>query len=97
MLAKALIDPFAVGMIAKFDVMAASSAFSVDTTGRVCPCGHIVRYPSDPGGTTVTLITCACALAGIPHALALTATSSDVMGGDPAGNRVSTTRHGVTP
>src|ERR1035438_5523772 len=96
LLANALIDPFVVGTIAMFDVIAASSAFSVATTGRTCPCGHSVKYPIDAGGTTVTLITCACALAGIPHALALTATSRFEMGKDPAGSRVSSTRHGVT-
>jgi len=32
-------------------------------------------------------MTSACAVAGIPHALALTATSRDVMGGDPDGCR----------
>src|ERR1035437_6317365 len=96
-LAKALIHPLAVGTIARFEVMAPSSAFSVETTGRACPCGHNVRYPRGAGGTTVTLITCAWALAGIPHALALTPTSSDLMAGDPAGWRVSITRQGVTP
>ena len=100
LLAKALIDPLVVGTIARFEVIAPSSAFSVETTGRVCPCGHNVRYPRYAGvpcGTTVTLITCACAVAGIPHALALTATSRDVIAADPDGCRVSSTRHGVTP
>src|ERR1019366_6155333 len=58
-LAKALIDPLVAGTIARFEVIAPSSAFSVDTSGRVCPCGHNVKYPSGVGGTTVTLKTCA--------------------------------------
>src|ERR1035441_2461406 len=91
LLANALIDPFVVGTMAMFEVTAPSNAFSVATTGRTCPCGQSVKYPSDAGGTTVTLNTCACALAGIPHALALTATSRFVIGKDPAGCRVSNT------
>src|ERR1019366_8084042 len=59
LLANALIDPFVVGTIARFEVIAPSTAFSVDTVGRVCPCGHNVKYPSGVGGTTVTLKTCA--------------------------------------
>jgi len=43
LLAKALIVPFVVGTIAMFEVIAPSTAFNVDTTGRVCPCGHKVR------------------------------------------------------
>ena len=54
-------------------------------------------YPIGPGGTTVTLNTSACAVVGIPQGLALTATFNEVMGGDPAGRRVSSTRQGVTP
>ena len=96
-LANTLMEPLPAGTIARFDVTLASSAFSVATTGRVCPCGHNVRYPSEPVGTTVTLMTCAWALTGIPHTLALTATSGDVMATDPAGCRVSTTRQGATP
>jgi hypothetical protein len=42
-----------------FDVIAASSAFSVDASGRVAPWGHNVRNPSAAGGTTVALTTCA--------------------------------------
>ena len=79
-----------------FDVIAPSSAFSVDTSGLVCPWGHSVRNPRIPGGTTVVLKTCACASAGIPQPLEVTATSNEVMGGDPAGSRVSFTRHGAT-
>jgi hypothetical protein len=44
----------------------------------------------------VTLKTSACAVAGIPHALALTATFSDVTGGAPGVWRVSATRQGAT-
>jgi hypothetical protein len=64
-----------------FDVIAPSCAFSVDTSGLVWPCGHNVRNPRMPGGTTVTLNTFACSVDGMPHPLELTATSSDVMGG----------------
>src|ERR1035438_8729401 len=96
LLANALIDPFVVGTIAMFDVIAASNAFNVATTGRACPCGHSVKYPIEAGGTTVTLNTNACPLDGIPHTLALTATSRFVIGKDPDGSRVSNTRHGVT-
>src|ERR1035437_4702989 len=95
-LANALIHPLLAGTIAMFDVIAPSSAFNVDTNGRACPCGHNVRNPIGPGGTTVAFVTCACALAGIPPPLPLTATSSEAMGADPAGFRVSTTRQGVT-
>jgi len=97
LLGKTLIDPLAVGTMARFEVTAPSSAFSVDTTGMVAPRGHSVMYPSGPGGTTVTLNTSACAVEGIPHGLALTATFNEVIGGDPDGRRVSTTRQGVTP
>jgi hypothetical protein len=97
LLGKTLMDLLMVGTIARFEVTTPSSAFSVDTTGMVCPSGHSVMYPSGPGGTTATLSTSACAVEGIPQALALTATFSEVMGGDPGGCRVSTTRQGVTP
>src|SRR5215469_3858594 len=96
LLANALIDPLVVGTIARFDVICPSDALRVETVGRACPWGHNVKKPSGAGGTTVTLRTCACAEAGMPQPLALTATSIDVTGGDPAGFRVSNTRHGVT-
>src|SRR5437764_12752759 len=46
LLGNALMFLFQVGTIARFDVTAASSAFSDDTVGWLCPCGHNVRYPS---------------------------------------------------
>ena len=51
LLANALIEPLATGTIAMFEVIAPSSAFSVEATGMLCPCGHNVRYPSEPGRT----------------------------------------------
>jgi hypothetical protein len=54
---KALMLLLDVGTIARFDVTAASSALSVATVGWLCPCGHKVRYPSGPDGTTVALNT----------------------------------------
>jgi hypothetical protein len=62
-----------------FEVIAPSSAFSVEASGLVCPWGQSVKKPRPPGGTTVVLKTCACASTGIPHALADTATSNEVM------------------
>jgi hypothetical protein len=50
-------EPFAVDTIAMFDVMAPSSAFSVEINGCGVPYGHIDRYPSTPVGTTVALNT----------------------------------------
>src|ERR1035437_3545187 len=41
------------GTIAAFEVCAPSCAFSVETSGWVCPVGHVVRYDSGPCGTTV--------------------------------------------
>src|ERR1035438_4833907 len=57
LLGNTLIDPAVVCTNARFMSTAPSSAFSVDTSGIVCPCGHNVRYPRGPGGTTVTLKT----------------------------------------
>ena len=51
-----------VGTIARLEVTAPSSAFSDDTVGWTCPCGHSVKYPSTDGGTTVALNTYAFAL-----------------------------------
>src|SRR5579872_300733 len=79
-----------------FDVIWPSRAFSVETIGRVVPCGHSVRKPIDAGGTTVALRTKARAAAGMPHPLPVTLTSNSPLNGcDPAGSRVSSTRHGV--
>jgi hypothetical protein len=93
-LANALIDPLVVGIMAMFEVIAPSSAFSVEASGLVCPWGQSVKKPRPPGGTTVVLKTCACASTGIPQALAETATSNEVMV-EPE-SRVSFTRHGAT-
>src|ERR1700739_3321275 len=54
---KMLIDPFAAGTIARLDVIAPSIAFSVEASGWLEPCGHNVRKPSGPGGTTVAFST----------------------------------------
>src|SRR5215469_5094141 len=76
-------------------VMAPSRAFSVDTVGWPAPCGHSVRYPNDPDGTTVAFSTYPCAAFVPPHPLPITFTSSEpVNGGDPLGFLVSSTRHG---
>src|ERR1051326_7730627 len=63
----ALILLLDVGTIARFDVIAPSNAFNVDTAGWLCPCGHNVRSPSAPAGTTVTLSTYPWASAGMPQ------------------------------
>jgi hypothetical protein len=57
-----------VGTMAMFEV-SASVAFSVDTNGCAAPCGHNVKYPSGPGGTTVALNTKACAAVDTLHTL----------------------------
>jgi hypothetical protein len=88
-----LIDPVVVGTIAILLVTAPSVAFSVATSGWVCPCGHMVMKPKGPGGTTVTLNTKARAVAGTPQGLAVTFTSIVVLkGGVPGGRRESSTR-----
>src|SRR5215469_15307884 len=76
-------------------VMAPSSAFSVDTVGWPAPCGHSVRYPSDPDGTTVAFSTYPCATLVPPHPLPITFTSSEPVNGcEPLGFLVSSTRQG---
>src|SRR5579863_5448240 len=93
--AHALMDPSLVATIAMLLVMAASSAFSVATSGCVSPCGHKVRSPSGPAGTTVALNTYACATEGGLHPLPATSTLvCPVNGGVPGGFRVSSTRQG---
>ena len=67
LLGNALMLLLDVGTIARFDVTAPSNAFNVDTAGWLCPCGHNVRYPSAPAGTTVALSTYACAPDGMPQ------------------------------
>src|SRR5258707_472607 len=94
---KALTDPLVVGMIAIFDVMAPSCAFSVETSGRSGPCGQRVRKPSWPGGTTVALKISAWAVEGASQPLVMAFTSrTPLNGGEPAGLRVSMTRQGDT-
>ncbi len=41
------------GTIAIFEVIDPSTAFKVETSGRVPPSGHSVRYPNDPEGIAV--------------------------------------------
>ena len=50
--ANVLIEPLFVGMMPRFEVMLPSE-FSVEALGWGTPCGHKVRNPSGPGGTTV--------------------------------------------
>src|ERR1041385_5175474 len=91
-----LIDPFDAGTIARLEVIAPSMAFRVETNGCAEPCGHSVRKPRGPGGTTVAFTTYACADAIAPHAAADAFRSfSPLKGAEPAGLRVSSTRQGV--
>src|SRR5271157_2520873 len=93
--AKASILPLLVGTIAMFDVTAPSIAFSVETPGCIPPSGHSVRYPNEPGGTTVPLKTYACAVLGGAHTLPTTSTVSSLTKA-PFPLRVSSTRQGDT-
>jgi hypothetical protein len=52
-----------------------STEFTVELPGIVCPVSHTVRYPSSPGGTTVTFREYAAALPGMLHSLCGTAKS----------------------
>src|SRR5438270_11298536 len=54
---KPLIKPLVVGTIAMLEVIAPSTAFRVETRGRVVPCGQSVRNPNGAGGTTVAFNT----------------------------------------
>ena len=66
-----LIAPFVpAGTTAAFAATAPLYEFSVDAFGIACPVGHVVRYPSGPGGTTVKFNEYAAALTGIPQELA---------------------------
>src|ERR1700674_4611700 len=95
--ANALTEPLVVGPSAMFEVTAPSMAFRVETSGCDPPCGHNVRKPSGPGGTTGALSTYDWADAGAPQPLAVTFTFiAPVNGGEPGGLRVSSTRHGAT-
>lgn len=53
------------GTIAAFAVTAPVVAFKVDTSGIVCPAGHVARNPRLPFGTDVKLSEYAFAVAGI--------------------------------
>src|SRR5260370_30265926 len=79
-----------------FEVTKPSTAFRVETNGRTAPCGHSVKYPSEPGGTTVALSTYDWAVAGAPQTVASTFTLIVPLNGcEPGGFRVSSTRHGA--
>src|ERR1700682_2885061 len=83
------------GNRAIFEVTAPSMALSVETTGCVPPCGHNVRKPSGPVGTTVALSTYDWADTGAPQPLAVTFTLIvPFNGGAPGRLLVSSTRHG---
>src|ERR1035438_9776961 len=90
------------GTIAALDLMRPSSELSVEATGRDCPAGHTVRYPSVVVGTTATLREYASAVEGMPQALVRMLKSRldpPVMLGPPNGPaavRVSATRQAVT-
>jgi hypothetical protein len=45
--------PDPAGTIAAFATTVPVGSFNVDTFGIDCPVGHVVRFPSGPGGTTV--------------------------------------------
>src|SRR5258708_21652089 len=86
-------------MMAIFESTAPSKELSVEARGWVTPCGHKVRNPRPPGGTTVAFRTKAWAVRGIPQGLPPTLTSGlfcPVKAGLPCGRRVSSTRHRVT-
>src|SRR5260370_28887585 len=94
--------PVPAGTMAALALMRPSSEFSVEARGCGCPLGHMVRYPRDPWGTTVTFREYAAALAGILQALfgMMKARNvpppSDGPAKGPLGVfRVSATRHGV--
>ncbi len=93
--AKALMLPLFAGTIAMFEVIAPSNAFNVDTNGCGLPWGDNVRKPSVPCGTTVAFKRYDCADAGAGHPAAATFKSIPVIGGAPAGFRVSSTRQGL--
>ncbi len=92
------------GTIAALAFTRPSSEFKVETIGCPSPVGQIVRYPSRPMGTTVTLSEYAIALAGMLQGLSPSESGKardelPGIGGPPKGPlglRVSTTRHGVT-
>src|SRR5579863_2006222 len=103
LLAKKLTAPFVpAGTIAALASTVPSSEFRVDTTGCVCPVGQVVRYPSNPCGTTVIFNEYAAAPAGTPHELEgtgkerLVPPARDGPPNVPVGFRVSNIRQGVS-
>ena len=91
--------------MAAFATTVPVESFNVETFGLDCPAGHVVRFPSGPGGTTVKFSEYASAVAGIPQELDGTGNvrvcPASIDGGPntpekPAPGRVSATRHGVT-
>src|SRR5947199_7004405 len=95
--------PVPAGTIAALPTTCPCSAFSVAATGTGWPVGYIVRYPSGPGGTTVTFSEYAWATDGTGHGLDCKANGREPPpvrfgGPKPAGKaalRVSTARQGV--
>src|SRR5271170_4761193 len=85
-------EPLLVGTMAMFEVIAPSSALSVETSGCDPPAGHSVRKFSAPSGTTVAFNTYASAVDGGAHVLPCTLT---VFVDVNAVGRVSITRHGA--
>lgn len=54
LLTKTLISPLVpAGTIAALAVTVPVGALRVDTTGCVCPAGHVVKKPNEPFGTDV--------------------------------------------
>src|SRR5258708_23898267 len=95
--ANALMDPFVPVTRAMFEVIDPSLALRDETRGCAEPCGHIVRKPSGPCGTTVALTAYACAAGGTAHGPVTKSTSiRPLNGGAPEGLRVSSPRQGVS-
>src|SRR5271165_13099 len=90
------------GTMAALALILPSGEFSVETPGCDCPAGQMVRYPSEPCGTTVTLSEYAVAVEGMPQGLLGIGKLRDEPPGmdgppkPPDGLRVSTKRQGVT-
>src|SRR5260370_1375616 len=94
--------PVPAGTMAALALMRPSNEFSVEARGCGCPLGHMVRYPRDPWGTTVTFREYADALEGTPQALFGMTKSRDApptsegpASGPLGAFRVSATRQGV--
>ncbi len=91
------------GTIAAVFTICPVTSSSVTTLGCGCPVGHRVRYPTGPGGTSVTVTEYACALEGIvqlPCSGKARADPAARLGGpnglgNPCPVRVSTIRQGV--